>query len=37
MTGCAGSAPDRDPVRPAVARARTGVGTGPAGSTEETP
>ena len=32
MTGCAGSRPDRNPVRPAAARARTAVGTGPTGN-----
>jgi hypothetical protein len=36
MTGCAGVRPDRDPVRSGAARAGT-AGTGPAGSTEETP
>jgi hypothetical protein len=32
MTRGAGVRPDRDPVRPAAARAGTAVGTGPAGS-----
>ena len=37
MTERAGTAPDRDPVRPVAARAGTTAGTEPAGTTEETP